>query len=199
MPQHFKLSDASKHLKRNVFTVPEDYFKTSRKKLLMQAKIMQQGEDVFQIPDNYPAALSERIMARVGTLSDEQSLPKSDGFSVPDDYFETLSDRIADQCKDTPVQALKKPFTWIQYAVAACLLVGISLFTWIRLNPSDTQETNTIVHINEVDTDDIIEYLAMYSEPGDMEYLSDQLDEDSQEMTDAFSSEDIEAYLEDEF
>lgn len=199
--KEFHFSDASKHLKKNAFTVPEMYFETSRETLLLHGKIMQQGEGVFRAPVNHEEDLKNRIMARIGR-ENGANLPLKEGFSVPEHYFSQLEDRIVNRCRtsETPVRNLKSYPNWLRYAVAACLFLGLGWFGWMYFNPNVIpDEQRSAVLINEVDTDDIIEYLAMYSESGDLEYLSDQLSDDPQMMTDAFSSEEIEAYLEGEF
>lgn len=200
IPKHFDLQDRASKLQQNAFIVPENYFENSRKAILLRRELIESSQRSFSVPDNYQQDLSNRILSKVKRLSDLPQLPEKDGFTVPDGYFDGLSARIMEN-RSIRTTKTERPvkMRWISYAAAACLLLGTGIFSFLRYNDPVPPEKNPSALIDQVETDDIIDYLAMYSEPGDLVYLSDQLPEESDGISQSFSSEAIEAYLEGEF
>jgi hypothetical protein len=83
----------------------------------------------FKTPENYFDDFEKRLFNRIS----EEKFPKSAGHKVPDGYFENLEDRVLKTVinseKPTKIIPLfpKKYFGYAA-AIAACLLIGFTLF-----------------------------------------------------------------------
>jgi len=186
------------NLQANPFSIPKDYFQTLKKEILFNTQLTKLSESTFSTSSDYQAQLTNDILAKVSEEKLKSSVPE-DGFAVPDGYFEKLQNEIFKQTVNQPrIVPLKKTKTsWIFYTAAACLALAVSLFAFFSLNTSTNNTVaNEHMNIDILPTEEIINYLAFYSETGDLITLSDQLSENSVNFTDSFSSDEIEAYLE---
>ena len=197
-------------LKGNPFVVPEDYFVTLQKEILLKKRISQFGDDSFIIPENYQDALRQDILAGVSEQKLKERLPVSMS-DVPADYFNDLQKRILSQTvgkkaeKEISVEPLQKTPVkrlgirkWMPYAAAAAITVAISVFAIIEGVKTSQHKiaTDYTAKIEIVSTDEIINYLASYSESGDLQHLSNQLQDRTFDIVDDLSEQEIEAYLE---
>ncbi|HLT42581.1 MAG TPA: hypothetical protein VKZ95_07735 [Sphingobacteriaceae bacterium] len=203
-------------LKGNPFLVPKDYFSTLRDETILKKNISTLGETSFIVPQDYQKNLTQDILSKISEEKIKEFLPASES-ALPPAYFNDLQKRIlsktvgaseddvvvdkgtkeiAEQETNKPVRRLGIP-RWASYAAAASIAVLISLFVILDGDKLTTgQNINPSAHISSVPTDEIISYLSYYSEAGDLLYLSDQFDDLSVDLTEDFSSQDIEAYLE---
>lgn len=184
----------------NPFSVPEDYFHNLTNEIIQRKNIIESTEKALLIPPNYPAELTDDILLRI---KEEQlkSIVNHDGFTVPTQYFEQLQTTILSKTarKDSKIIPIQKSRrSWLRYASAASIALATSLFAFFQL--SEKQGTSEVVQvediIDEVPAEDIISYLAFYSETGDYIILSEEFTEQSGDIKDSFSSEEIESYLE---
>jgi len=194
----------SPDLKKNPFTIPADYFQTSKKDILQNIRIIKLAESTFSTPADYQAQLKQDILARVSEEKLKSRIHK-DGFSVPDNYFpdlrQTILSQTADQTKVVPIKRFKT--SWLSYGAAACLALAVSIFTITYQNQSNSETfdadidnlANELPNIDVLPTETIIDYLAFYPESNDIIILSDHLTEESDIYTDSFSSDEIESYL----
>lgn len=191
-------------LKKNPFSVPEDYFQSSKKDILQNIKVIKLAESTFSTPSDYQTQLTQDILTRV---SEEKlkSQVHEDGFSVPDGYFNDLHKGILSQTTKQPKVVPIKRFktSWLSYGAAACLALAISIFTITYQNQSSEETIEADIadlaselhNIDVLPTETIINYLAFYPESGDLIILSDHLAEESDLYPDSFSSDEIELYL----
>lgn len=188
----------------NLFSVPENYFTSLTRDILQRKNIIDSTQKALSIPENYHKELTDDILMRVREEELKQKVSK-DGFSVPAQYFKQLESAILEKTstKDTPIISLPKPrrLSWLKYASAASIALAISVFIFFQLTEREVEPTTAQVGniIDEIPADEIISYLAFYSETGDYIKLSEELErleEQSDDFEDSFSSEEIESYLE---
>src|SRR5690606_4725428 len=188
----------------NLFSVPENYFSNLTNDILQRKNIIDSTQKALSIPENYHKELTDDILMRVREEELKQKVSK-DGFSVPAQYFKQLESAILEKTstKDTQIISLPKPrrLSWLKYMSAASIALVVSLFVFFQLTERKVEPTNAQVDniIDEIPADEIISYLAFYSETGDYIKLSEELErleEQSDDFEDSFSSEEIESYLE---
>jgi len=158
------------------------------------------GEDKmgFTTPSNYQEELTNDILAKVSEDKLKAVISK-DGFSVPEGYFADLQATIEEQTigQHKVVKLRPTRTSWMSYVAAACVILAASTFA--LFTPTITNESAIAyeeVNIDVVPTEEIISYLTFYSETGDLNELVEQLPEDPLNLTDSFSSEEIQLYLE---
>jgi hypothetical protein len=83
----------------------------------------------FKAPENYFENFEERLFGKIS----EENFPKSAGHTVPDGYFENLEDRvlktvIASEKPTKVIPLFAKKYFGYAAAIAACLLLGFTLF-----------------------------------------------------------------------
>lgn len=191
-------------LKRNPFSVPEDYFSSLSNKIKLKKNLTQAGTNCFQTPPNYQEELRASILARKFEEELKQLVPSTQ-LEVPEGYFESLKDRILKQTvnkskEDASTQTKNKVIPikrLLPYAVAASLLVFLSIFVTIRSQVSfQPKESQQVARIERLETADIIDYLALETESGDLQILSEQLLDRGSLHTEDFSDEELANYLE---
>jgi hypothetical protein len=197
-------------LKGNPFLVPEDYFSTLKKEIILKKNISMLGESSFIVPQNYQKNLSQDILSKISEERLKEFIPTHKP-SLPIAYFDDLQKRILSKTikadeddtifpkKESIVKPIKRLGVrkWISYVAAASITIAIGLFAILEgVKLTTDQNSNYNTQINKVPTDEIIGYLAYYSEPGDLQYLSEQLNDVSVNFTEDLSSQEIEAYLE---
>ena len=78
------------------------------------------------------------------------AVPKRDLFQVPSGYFESLPDaimqRIAEEQKQAPrvIEMPSRRVYWAAASVAACMLIGFSMYFWNR-SQSDVSSNAAVV------------------------------------------------------
>lgn len=181
---------------RNPFSVPENYFTSLRQDIMAQVKISEASQSPFSTPENYEQQLRGDILLRI---SEEKlkSLVNEPGLVVPPAYFENLSSDILSKTnQERKVLPIKRSAGWFSWAAAASIAVAVSMFAWFSTGPTDTNDSPLQANIDVVPTDDIIQYLAYYSETGDLVTLSERMPDRTENFSESLSSEEIEAYLE---
>ncbi len=83
----------------------------------------------FKTPENYFEDFEERLFSKIS----EEGFPKSTGHTVPDGYFETMEKRVSKAVinseKPTKViQLFPKKYFGYAAAIAACLVIGFTVF-----------------------------------------------------------------------
>ncbi len=197
-------------LERNPFLVPEDYFVTLQEEILLKKRISELGDASILTPEGYQDALHQDILAGVSEQKLKRAIsnPVSD---VPAAYFNDLQKRILSQTvgkkveeevvvepvQKTPIRRLgiRK---WIPYASAAAITIAISVFAIIEGSKTSQHKkaTDYATKIEVISSGEIINYLASYSESGDLQHLSNQLQDRTNDIVNDLSEQEIEAYLE---
>ena len=192
-------------LQENPFSVPKDYFHDLTSSIIRKKNIIESTDEAWSVPQNYQEELMNYILLKV---SEEKLKSKinTDGFTVPANYFNQLQSSILDKTSkeeilnDGQIVPFKRSQyrSWIKYVSAACITLAISAVAFFQLNEQEPEPETTQVEdiINEIRADEIISYLAFYSETGDYLILSEELAEESDDFEDSFSTEEIESYLE---
>ncbi|MFB5946292.1 hypothetical protein [Albibacterium profundi] len=192
-------------LQENPFSVPKDYFHDLTSSIIRKKNIIESTDEAWSVPQNYQEELMNDILLKV---SEEKLKSKinTDGFTVPANYFNQLQSSILDKTSkeeilnDGQIVPFKRSQyrSWIKYVSAACITLAISAVAFFQLNEQEPEPETTQVEdiINEIRADEIISYLAFYSETGDYLILSEELAEESDDFEDSFSTEEIESYLE---
>lgn len=181
---------------RNMFSVPEGYFTSLRQDIMAQVKIADAGKSPFSTPENYDQQLREDILLRIRE-EEIRTLVSEPGFVVPQGYFENLSSDILSKTSQEPkVLPIRRSTGWLSWAAAASVAAAVSMFAWFYTGPTETENNPIQASIEVVPTDDIIQYLAYYSETGDLITLSERMPDRAENFSESLSSEEIEAYLE---
>lgn len=192
-------------LQENPFSVPKDYFHDLTSSIIRKKNIIESTDEAWSVPPNYQEELMNDILLKV---SEEKLKSKinTDGFTVPANYFNQLQSSILDKTSkeeilnDGQIVPFKRSQyrSWIKYVSAACITLAISAVAFFQLNEQEPEPETTQAEdiINEIPADEIISYLAFYSETGDYLILSEELSEESDDFEDSFSTEEIESYLE---
>lgn len=201
----------SQALKGKPFLLPEEYFVNLKNEILLKKRISEMGDTSFITPKNYKDDLRQSILSKVA----EQNIKSAVNSSEPklsSQYLEDLQQRILNKtihlkensslkktANQTPLKRIRKlgGQRWATYAAAASIFLTVGIFAILE-NKKDVTEinpNNTTVQVESLQTDDIIHYLSYYSEAGDLEYLSEQLD-GSESSTEYISTQEIQSYLE---
>ncbi len=193
-------------LKGNPFLVPEDYFSTLKKEITLKRNISELGQTSFIVPEDYQRNLTQNILLQISENNLKNFIPDANPV-VPVGYFDDLTVRILNKTtrnNEISQKAIdEKPIArlgirkWIPYVAAASIATVIGLFAILEgVKVATQQDINYSTQINIVPTDDIISYLAFYTEVGDLEYISGQIQDQSNPFIDGIPSEEIETYLE---
>src|SRR5690606_10318169 len=112
-------------LKKNPFSVPDDYFSELAQNTLSITKIIDlKDAESFTVSEGYFTNLENQILSQVNLSSNDND------FSVPPAYFEKLSQDILSKAEQ---QQTKKPKTqilklsFVKYAAAAIILLATTL------------------------------------------------------------------------
>ena len=197
-------------LKGNPFLVPEDYFVTLQQNILLKKCISELGETSFVTPADYQDTLRQDILSAISEQKLKEILPdKISG--VPVGYFNDLQKRILSQTVGKKVEekvvvdlVQKTPIRrfgirkWIPYASAAAITIAISIFALVEgiKTSQHKKATDYSAKIEVISTNEIINYLASYTESGDLKHLSNSLQDRTDDIVNDLSQQEIEAYLE---
>ena len=203
-----------KSLERSPFLVPEDYFSTLKDEIKLKKRISELGESSFILPSAYHETLRQDILSKISENELKKLIPTKKP-AVPSGYFEDLQERIlskttksdindADKSQKELKRFIPKTTTrrlgvrkWIPYMAAASITIAIALFAILDgVKTPNGRDTGYSAKMEEIPTEEIINYLAYYSEAGDLQYLSEHLNDRSTKITDNIPSQEIEAYLE---
>jgi hypothetical protein len=203
-----------KTLERNPFLVPDNYFSALKEEIEFKKKIAELGDPSFIVPTTYQKTLKQDILTKISENELSTFIAKENPALAPD-YFEDLQERILSKTsKATPYERVETHkeakeslretsrkrlgiYKWIPYMAAASIAVAIALFTIFDGSVTSNETSgNSFVQVEKIPTDEIIDYLAFYTEAGDLLYLSEQLNDRSLDITDNISTQEIEAYLE---
>lgn len=182
--------------KTNPFSVPENYFEEMQEQIRSRITIYQfdSEHEVFNIPVNYFDSLTEKIIS--ANAIEQLKTEESEVFSVPDNYFEELEKNILSKV-DIPdsKESIVRRFanSWITYAAAACITAIVSFGIYFN-----TKNTTVEHQISELPSEDIVEYLQLYSDAGDAPLIIKGLNNET-ELSDfqlELSEQEIKQYLE---
>lgn len=179
----------------NPFTVPADYFETMQEQLQGRITIEQLKEENFLVPDRYFDTLGERILLSVKT---EQLLQetKQSGFIVPQDYFAGLEEKIISrtiaESKNSRKPVRRLIPSWLNYAAAACIAIFIGVGVFLN-----QQNSSIDSKLSKIPEEDIVSYLQIHSDSGDLPVIVDNIDKQSiPNVEQGMSKQEIEQYLE---
>lgn len=84
----------------------------------------------FKVPEGYFETFEEQLFSKIS----EEKFPKKNGFTVPQGYFENLEKRVfhtvnAAKNSKKVIPLFPKNYFGYAAAIAACLVLGFSLFT----------------------------------------------------------------------
>jgi hypothetical protein len=145
----------------------------------------------FSVPPGYFEQLHGDIMARVSAEKLKERVPH-DGFTLPEGYFDRLHHTIQQRTVTAvPVKTMRLR-TWVSYAAAACVTIGISIAALLQLQQPNSHAEHSISRLSDTE---IISYLEYYSEQGDLSLIADGLPAEPGFLNEQFSDEDIENYL----
>ncbi len=189
-----------RELLENPFSVPEGYFQKLEKQILLRKTVIDTAESSFLVPPNYQDSLTTAILSGVSETKLKAVL-ETEELTLPKGYFDDLQNRILDRTSrlDTvvPFQKRKPTHHWFSYVAAASIALAIGVFAILQGdNFGYKPVTSKNASIDNLPTQEIISYLAYYTEPEDLLYLSEQLPAVSTNFADDLSSDEIEAYLE---
>jgi hypothetical protein len=203
-----------KSLERSPFLVPEGYFSTLKDEIKLKKRISELGESSFILPSAYHETLRQDILSKISENELKKLIPSKNP-AVPSGYFEDLQERILSKFTkadtndvDKGLKEPKKPIQktpirrlgirkWMPYVAAASITIAIALFAILDgVKIPNGGNVGYSAQVKEIPTEEIINYLAYYSEAGDSQYLSEHLNDRSTNITDNIPSQEIEAYLE---
>lgn len=84
----------------------------------------------FKVPEGYFETFEEQLFSKIS----EEKFPETNGFTVPQNYFVNVEERVLN-AKDNSEKTKKviplfsKKYFGYAAAIAACLVIGFSLFT----------------------------------------------------------------------
>lgn len=203
-----------KNLERNPFLVPDNYFSSLKEEIKLKKRISELGEPSFVVPPTYQKTLRQDILSEISE-NKLKTLVATKNPLVSSGYFEDLQEKILSKTirvdnddANERHKEFKKPIPrtpsrylgirkWAPYVAAASITIAIALFAILDdVKISEGRNMNYSAQVEEISTEEIINYLAYYTEAGDLQYLSEQLNDRSTNITDNISSQEIEAYLE---
>ncbi|MFD2161083.1 hypothetical protein ACFSJU_01670 [Paradesertivirga mongoliensis] len=185
--------------KANPFTVPESYFAEMEEHLRRRVGItaFDNSENLFTVPAGYFEELEDNITSAVKL----ESIKNDHGaiFTLPERYFDSLEERIKSRIQPEITESEKPRIrgifsTWPAYAAAACITAIISFGLYFNLRSNN----NTIeTEIAALPTDEIIDYLQLYSDAGDAAVILENIEDESalSQISSDISEQEIEQYL----
>ncbi len=201
-----------KSLERNPFLVPEDYFSILKDETILKKRISELGNSSLILPAKYHKSLKQDILSKISEIELKTVFPTKNP-AVPAGYFEDLQKRILSKTtrvdNDDANESLKETETAVQettsrrlgirklipYAAAASIAIALfAILDNVRI-PSE-KNIDYSAQVEEIPTEEIINYLAYYTEASDLLHLSEQLNDRSKAITDNIPSQEIEAFLE---
>tara|TARA_R110002050_G_scaffold293864_1_gene451004 strand:- start:436 stop:936 length:501 start_codon:yes stop_codon:yes gene_type:complete len=144
----------------------------------------------FKVPEGYFETFEERLFSKIA----EEKFPKTTGFKVPDAYFEKLDERVVASVTEVKsgkvINLFPKKYFGYAAAVAACLLIGFTLFT----SPANDSSSLDALQLAAIDT---------YIEDGNLNfdiydltsYIEDKDIKDIDFEMHQFSEDNLEDYL----
>ena len=132
--------------KKNVFTVPENYFENLAEKISLHIFLHEtkksQAENLQSVPAGYFDTLSSEILTKIKREEEENaeestllsSLKDKNVFTVPEGYFDNLSENIISKidrpaAKVIPISSAK---SWWKYAAAA-VVTGVIVVSSLQI------------------------------------------------------------------
>ena len=132
--------------KKNVFTVPENYFENLAEKISLHTFLHEtkksQAENLQSVPAGYFDTLSSEILTKIKREEEENaeestllsSLKDKNVFTVPEGYFDNLSENIISKidrpaAKVIPISSAK---SWWKYAAAA-VVTGVIVVSSLQI------------------------------------------------------------------
>lgn len=167
--------------KKNVFEVPEDYFKLLDKKILTTVLLTDsKNNEIQKVPEGYFEGLSDKILSAIKKedAKDEIrnnhpvlfSLKDKNTFTAPEHYFENFSDTILAKIKTKKAKIISiNSFTrWQKYAAAAVIagIITIGSFQILKKSGSDNAGQISFASAN---VPDYIKLSLQYKTPGQLD------------------------------
>jgi|GEM_PF-1013474 len=185
--------------KENPFFVPSGYFEKMADQIQSQITVNQfdTNNTILEIPENYFNKLEDQIFSAI-KLEQLKETTASEIFTVPESYFNILEEKITSKIhtgngnnSQSKVKAIFS--TWITYAAAACIMAFIGVGIYLNTKSSDIES-----QFSQLPSDDIINYLQLYSDAGDAPIILESLDNEIElsDINSKISDQDIIKYLE---
>lgn len=128
----------------------------------------------FKTPEKYFENFETELFARI----EAEKFPKSSGFEVPTGYFDTLEEKIikkefASKEQSKVIPLFQKRYFAYAAAIAACLMIGITLFNSNQSTSSiDTIQLGLIdKYIEEGNLNMDLYELTSYLDPDDIQIV----------------------------
>jgi hypothetical protein len=182
--QNIKIEELEK---KNVFSVPENYFEKLPFEIIQKIEeknpLTKQvfSKNVFQLPEGYFDNLSEAINKKV--VPDEIFLSeklKTTVFNTPENYFDELPLRIQEKTSGKKKQIFLPEWNLqpaLRYAAVACLLLIIALSGW-WLFQNKEYNTPGVAYENVTKPVDINVFMAQLNKDDIRDYLGHHEHED---------------------
>jgi hypothetical protein len=151
--------------KKNVFTVPENYFENLAEKICLHTRLNEnkktQAENFQEVPAGYFDTLSSQILAKIkreeakdaeGESNLLSSLKGKNVFKVPEGYFDNLSENIISKigrpaAKVIPISSAKR---WWKYAAAAVVTGAIAVSSLQIFYKPDMTKNHSAAQSNDL-------------------------------------------------
>jgi len=102
----------------------------------------------FEVPQDYFNTFEGQLFARL----EEEQFPSTPGFRVPNGYFDAVETKIIEKVvadkKHKTIPLFRKSYTKYAVAIAACLLILISIYNWSD-NPTQSIDS---VQLSKIDS-----------------------------------------------
>lgn len=186
--------------KTNPFIVPDGYFEDLKEQLRLRVSIenFDNNENLYTVPENYFEALEDNIILR--SKLEQLRAPALEPFAVPESYFENLEEKIKARLQPQRVEEskpkIKRLFSsWTTYAAAASIAVIVSF--GIFFNSNDNGAQNLDAQLAQLPTEEIVDYLQLYSDAGDAPVIIESIRDESElsQISSEISAQEIEQYL----
>lgn len=164
--------------KTNPFSVPENYFSEMASHVNARISIEQfdNSKALFEVPEDYFEELPERILS-ASRLPQIEQQDDSSLFTVPDGYFDKLRQNTLSKVRAQKRPAKVRQFfsSWVTYAAAACItaVVAVGVFR------SNVEGENIEAKFADIPSDEIVNYLQLYSDVGDAPVILESLGEEA--------------------
>lgn len=165
--------------KKNVYEVPEGYFKLLDKRITTTVLIYgDKRSETQRVPEGYFEGLSNKILSTIKNTEDPKeeikdtshflfSLKDKNTFTVPDHYFENLSDNIFSKIstKKAKVVSINSNKRWWRYAAAAIIACIIMIGALQLFNEKSSSGKGDKFSLASANVPDYIKLSFQYKTP----------------------------------
>lgn len=182
--------------KENPFLLPTGYFEKMAEQIHAQINIHQFDTDssILEMPENYFDNLEERITSVI-KMEQLKGSDVSEIYTIPENYFNTLEGEITSKVYSKSSQPKIRTLIskWTTYAAAACIMGFIGIGVYLN-----TKNNNIENQFSKLPSDEIVNYLQLYSDVGDAPIILKSLDNkiEFSDINSEISDQEIKQYLE---